>query len=84
MKPIKLEKEERAALITRIQRFFADEFEQSLGNIPAEQLLNFFTEQIGPSYYNQALSDAQAAMARAVEGFNDLIYDLEQRPARAK
>ncbi len=84
MKPIKLDKEERAALIGRIQRYFADEMEQSLGNIPAEQLLNFFTEEIGPYYYNQALGDAQAAMTRAVEGFNDLIYDLEQRPARTR
>lgn len=84
MKPIKFEKDERAQMIGRIQRFFADELEQSLGNIPAEKLLSFFTEQIGPSYYNQALSDAQAAMTRAVEGFNDLIYDLEQRPVRAK
>lgn len=84
MKPIKFDKEERSALIGKIQRYFADDMDQTLGNIPAEQLLNFFTEEIGPYYYNQALSDAQAAMTRAVEGFNDLIYDLEQRPARAK
>jgi uncharacterized protein (DUF2164 family) len=84
MKPIKFDKEERSALIGKIQRYFADDMDQTLGNIPAEQLLNFFTEEIGAYYYNQALSDAQAAMTRAVEGFNDLIYDLEQRPARAK
>lgn len=84
MKPITFDKDERAALIGRLQRYFADEMEQSLGNIPAEQLLNFFTAEIGPYYYNQALSDAQAAMSRAVDGFTDLIYDLEQRPARTK
>lgn len=84
MKPIKFNSDERAEVIKRIQRFFSDELDQNLGNIPAEQLLNFFTEVIGPHYYNQALSDAQAAMTRAVDGFNDLIYDLEQRPVRAK
>jgi uncharacterized protein (DUF2164 family) len=84
VKPITFDKDERAALIGRLQRYFADEMEQSLGNIPAEQLLNFFTAEIGPYYYNQALSDAQAAMSRAVDGFNDLIYDLEQRPVRTK
>ena len=84
MKPISFEKDQRAALIGRIQRYFSDELEQSIGNISAEQLLNFFTTEIGPHYYNQALSDAQAAMTRAVEGFNDLIYDLEQRAPRTK
>jgi uncharacterized protein (DUF2164 family) len=84
VKPISFEKDERAALIGRLQRFFADELDQSLGNIPAEQLLNFFTAEIGPYYYNQALSDAQAAMTRAVDGFNDLIYDLEQRAPRTR
>ena len=71
MKPISFEKEERAALITRLQRFFADELEQSIGNIPAEQLLNFFTAEIGPYYYNQALGDAQAAMV-SPSGFTRL------------
>jgi len=84
VKPISFEKEERAAIISRIQRYFYDELEQSIGNIPAEQLLNFFTAEIGPYYYNQALSDAQAAMNRAVDGFNDLIYDLEQRAPRTR
>ena len=84
MKPISFEKEERAVIISRIQRYFADELEQSIGNIPAEQLLNFFTAEIGPYYYNQALGDAQAAMTRAVDGFNDLIYDLEQRAPRTR
>ncbi|MEP7241842.1 MAG: DUF2164 domain-containing protein [Devosia sp.] len=84
MKPIKFEKDERALLVGKIQRYFADELEQSIGTIPTERLLNFFTAEIGPFYYNQALSDAQAAMTRAVEGFNDLIYDLEQRPVRTK
>jgi len=84
VKPISFEKEERAAIIGRIQRYFSDELEQSIGNIPAEQLLNFFTAEIGPYYYNQALGDAQAAMNRAVDGFNDLIYDLEQRAPRTR
>jgi len=84
VKPISFEKEERAVIISRIQRYFADELEQSIGNIPAEQLLNFFTAEIGPYYYNQALGDAQAAMNRAVDGFNDLIYDLEQRAPRTR
>lgn len=84
MKPIKFEKEERAAIVARIQRYFVDELDSEIGGIPAELLLNFFSEEIGPFYYNQGLADAQAVMARMIDTINDEIYGLEQRQARAR
>ncbi|MBN9307153.1 MAG: hypothetical protein BGO82_07460 [Devosia sp. 67-54] len=84
MKPIRFEKEERAAIVSRIQRYFVDELDSEIGVIPAELLLNFFSEEIGAFYYNQGLADAQAAMARMVDTINDEIYGLEQRQARAR
>ena len=58
------------------------ELDSEIGTIPAEQLLNFFTETIGPFYYNQGLSDAQAVLARLADNISDEIYGLEQREAR--
>jgi uncharacterized protein (DUF2164 family) len=84
VKPIKFEKDERAAIVSRIQRYFVDELDSEIGTIPAELLLNFFTEQIGPFYYNQGLADAQGVLARMVDNINDEIYGLEQREARAR
>ena len=84
MKKLKFEKEERAAIVAKIQRHFVGEMEQEIGTIPAEQLLNFFTETIGPFYYNQGLNDAQAVFARALDNVGDEIYGLEQREARAR
>ncbi len=84
MKPIRFEKEERAAIVARIQRYFVDELDSEIGGIPAELLLNFFSEEIGPFYYNQGLADAQAVMARMTDTINDEIYGLEQRQARAR
>ena len=84
MKKLKFEKEERAAIVGKIQRYFVDELESQIGVIPAEQLLNFFTEAIGPFYYNQGLNDAQAVFAKAVDIVGDEIYGLEQREARAR
>ena len=84
MKPIKFEKEERAAIVSKIQRYFVNELESEIGAIPAELLLAFFTETIGPFYYNQGLSDAQAVLARVADNINDEIYGLEQRDARAR
>lgn len=84
LKKITFEKAEREAIVGRIQRYFADELEQGIGNIPAEQLLQFFGEIIGPFYYNRGLNDAQAAFARIADSFNDEIYGLEQREARSR
>jgi uncharacterized protein (DUF2164 family) len=84
VKAIKFEKAERVAIVGRIQRYFADEMEQEIGSIPAEMLLNFFTETIGGYYYNKGLNDAQAVLARAQDSINDEIYALEQRDARAR
>jgi uncharacterized protein (DUF2164 family) len=84
VKQIKFEKAERDAIVGRIQRFYVTELESEIGNIPAQQLLQFFGEVVGPFYYNQGLHDAQAALARQVDTFNDEIYSLEQREAQVR
>lgn len=84
MKPIRFESEERRTIVRRIQDYFDRELDSEIGAIPAEQLLNFFTEHIGPYYYNQGLSDAQAVLAKSLDDINDRIYGLEQRQARAR
>lgn len=84
MKKISFDKPERAAIVGKIQRYFADELDSEIGAIPAELLLNFFTEAIGPFYYNQGLGDAQAVFAKSIDDINDQIYGLEQREARAR
>lgn len=81
MKPITFDKAEREAIVGNIRRFFVDELESEIGNLPAQQLLQFFGEAIGPFYYNRGLHDAQAAFARQADSFNDEIYGLEQREA---
>lgn len=84
MKPIRFESDERRAIVKRIQDYFDRELDGEIGAIPAEQLLAFFTEEIGPFYYNQGLSDAQAVFAKSLDDINDRIYGLEQRQARAR
>ena len=81
MKPIEFSKDERTAIVSRIRDYFQTEMDQEIGNIPAEMLLRFFTEQIGPFYYNRGLADAQAVFASKLDDINDAIYALEQREA---
>ena len=84
MQKISFEKAERDAITGVIQRFFVDELDSEIGSLPAQQLLQFFGEIIGPFYYNRGLRDAQAAFARQADNFNDEIYGLEQREARTR
>ena len=84
MQKISFEKAERDAITGVIQRFFVEELDSEIGSLPAQQLLQFFGEIIGPFYYNRGLHDAQAAFARQADNFNDEIYGLEQREARTR
>ncbi len=83
MKPIKFAKEERAEIVARIQRYFVEELDGTIGAIPAELLLDFFAERIGPFYYNQGLDDARRVLGRVVEDVEERLYALERREARA-
>lgn len=84
MKKIVFDKPERAAIVGRIQRYFSEELDQKIGDIPAELLLNFFADHIGAYYYNRGLGDAQAVFAKSLDDVNDQIYALERRDARAR
>ena len=84
MKKKTFDKEERAEMVARLQRFCVQELEMEIGNIAAEQLIGFFGETLAPFYYNQGLRDAQSLLARQVDNFNDEIYALEEREARVR
>ena len=59
---IELSDEAREEAIASIQTYSVDKFEERIGNIAAGGLLDFFLEEIGPSIYNRAVSDAQERM----------------------
>lgn len=72
MNGIEISKEHRKAAVASIQRYFGENLE-SLGELPAGLLLNFFLEEIGPLIYNRAVSDAQTRMQQRIA---DLEGDL--------
>jgi uncharacterized protein (DUF2164 family) len=72
---IELSKEDRAQAIASIERYFLDNFEQKIGNISAGALLGFVLEEIGPSIYNRAVSDAKERILMRVE---DLEYEIRE------
>ena len=66
--------EKRQQAIDDLIYFFESERSEKIGVIAAEQLLDFFLENIGPDVYNRGLSDAKTVIAKRME---DLQFDMD-------
>ncbi len=75
---IKFSKDETEILTRKIQLYFNDELDQDIGQFPAQFLLEFFTEEVGPYFYNRGLTDAQAVLEARVESITEALYELEK------
>jgi uncharacterized protein (DUF2164 family) len=72
---ITLPKEIRTQAIISIERYFAENMEEKIGNIAAGALLGFFLEEIGPTIYNQAISDAQERLQHQVSELDIELHE---------
>ena len=73
MNKVDLGKELRAQAIASIQRYFEENLEP-IGNLPAGRLLDFFMEELGPTIYNRAISDAQVRLEQRVADLNGELF----------
>ena len=65
-------------LINKIKIYFSEELDQELGNFEAEFLLDFFNDNLGPYYYNQAIQDVQTHLSGFLDNINERIDELEK------
>ncbi len=79
---ITFSKANRDELVARIKAYFRDELDQDIGGFDAEFLLDFFAEEIGGYFYNQALSDVHTLLSKQMEAIEDTIYALEKPVSR--
>ncbi|UTW13571.1 DUF2164 domain-containing protein [Marinobacterium rhizophilum] len=78
MAVIEFSKDEKAALVLQVQRYFRDELDQDLGQFDAEFLLDFFSEKMGVYYYNRGLLDAQAVLSGRLDDMLEAISEIEK------
>ena len=78
MAEISFGKEQKAFIVSKIQRYFDREMHQEIGEFEAEFLLDFFSEQMGSYYYNEGLRDAQAALSAQVDNITESMDALEK------
>jgi uncharacterized protein (DUF2164 family) len=60
-----------------IQRFVAEEYGESLGELGATTFLSFCLKEIGPAIYNQAVADAQACLQERVTDLENICFAEE-------
>jgi len=74
---IELSPDTTKRLIASIQRYFADELDQDIGDLKARMVLDYCVREIGPSIYNKGVADAQAYLARQVADLESACYEKE-------
>ena len=63
---IELAKDVKKEAIASIERYFAQNKDEKIGNIAAGALLGYFLEELGPLVYNQAVADVQERLQMRV------------------
>lgn len=74
---IKLEKETEKYLVGSIKRFFAEDMDDEIGDLKATRFLDFCIREIGPSIYNQAISDAQSYFQEKASDLGGARFEAE-------
>lgn len=71
---IELTKEAKQTALESLQKYFAENMDEPLGNLAGGALLNFILEEIGPSLYNKGVADAQERMQMRI---SELDYEVQ-------
>ena len=75
---VNLDETRRARLISKLQGFFLEEFDEDLSAFRAEALLDFFLGALGPGIYNQGVEDARVFMAQKLDDLDAEIHEKEE------
>ncbi len=74
---IQLSQEVRKQLRASIKRYALENLEHDIGDLKADMLLEYFLKEIGPTVYNQAISDAQTYLAGRVADLEGVCFEKE-------
>ena len=75
---VKIPREQKNSLIAEVQTYFDMERSETIGELAAENFLDFMIKQLGPIIYNQAIRDCRTVVTQQMERIDEEIYALEQ------
>ena len=78
MSEVDISREDKERIVQQVKTYFSDELDQDIGGFEAEFLIEFFSKEIGPYFYNQGLSDAQVLFTQKAEEIGYLVQELEK------
>lgn len=85
---IEISKEARQDAIESIQQYFQENREEKIGNLGADELLNYFLEELGPLVYNKAVADVQDRLQARIMEVDIEVHEDEfqywRKPERQK
>jgi uncharacterized protein (DUF2164 family) len=62
----------------KIKAFMEDRFELKLGSFEVAEILELFTTEVAPHYYNRAVFDAQTLLKERCERLESDLWSLEK------
>ncbi|MDD2052728.1 DUF2164 domain-containing protein [Pseudomonas putida] len=75
---LSLTPEQENAATLKIKRFMEDRFELELGSFEAAEILELFTREVAPHYYNRAIFDVQTHLKERFESIESDVWSLEK------
>ena len=76
-KPIEISAAARTRAIASIRRYFAEELDQEIGDLKAGLVFDYFVADLGPTIYNQAISDARSFFEERSADLAAVAYQAE-------
>lgn len=74
MKKLKLSPERRARLIGQVQTLFVRDFDETLSDFRAGELVDLMAALIGPGVYNQAVEDVRAHLQGRLDDLGGEVF----------
>jgi uncharacterized protein (DUF2164 family) len=81
---ITISNEARTEVISSMQRYFAENMDEPLGNLAADSLLIFILAEIGPLIYNKAVNDVQDNLQSRISELDIEVHEAEFQYWRAR
>jgi len=74
---IRLSEERKEAIAAGLAGFYREEFDEEMSEYRAMAIVDFMLRQIGPSQYNQAITDVRKYMTEKIEDLDTEFFEPE-------
>ena len=75
---LRLQASEEQAALQLLQRFLDERFELQLGSFEVQEVLDLFSREIAPHYYNKAVADVQTLLSERFASLESDVWSLEK------